>query len=99
VRSDRGRVPSLGDDAVRELGVVRVDLLGAVVLVVVLASLALEAREDLGADADSLADLELGHLVADMRNFADDLVAGADPVGAERTPAAGDGVDVGTAHA
>ena len=94
VRTDRSGVSALGLDTIGELCVVRVDHLGTVVLVVVLASVALEARVDLGSNTDSLADLELGHLVADVRDFADDLVAWTNPAGAELAPAAGDGVDV-----
>jgi hypothetical protein len=70
------------------------DLLGAVVLIVILASVALQATVDLGADTDPLSNLELGDSVADMGDLADNLVTGANPVGRERSPSPSDGVDV-----
>jgi hypothetical protein len=62
-------------------------------LVIRLASRALAARPHLRSDPDSLADLELGDLVADVCDLADDLVSGYDPVSLQGSPAAGDGVD------
>lgn len=70
------------------------NLLGTVVLVVLLATVALQARIHLGANTDTLAHLELGHLVPDMSDLADDLVARHDPVFRQRSPAASDGVDI-----
>lgn len=62
--------------------------------VVALAPLALAAGADLGADADALADLELGHVLADLDDLAYDLVAGDYELGLPRAPATRDGVVV-----
>jgi hypothetical protein len=62
-------------------------------LVIRLASRALAARPHLRSDPDSLADLELGDLVADVCDLADDLVSRYDPVSLQGSPAAGDGMD------
>lgn len=97
VGSDSRRVTTLGLDTVRELGVVSVDHLRAVVFVVVLASVAFQARVDLSSNTDPVADLELGNFVTDVSDFSDNLVAWANPVGTELAPTASDGVDVGTA--
>jgi hypothetical protein len=52
------------------------------------------ARPDLGTHSDTLANLELGDLGADLDDLANDLVAGDDEFGGEGTPASGDGVVV-----
>jgi hypothetical protein len=52
------------------------------------------ARPDLGTDTDTLANLELGDLGANLDDLADDLVAGDDELGGERSPTSGDGVVV-----
>lgn len=78
----------------REAGVAaRTNLLRAVILVVAVALLALEARADLGSDSSPVADLELGDLGANLSDLADDLVPWDD---GERglAPTAGDGVQV-----
>jgi hypothetical protein len=49
--------------------------IGAVVLLVSLAVAALEARADLSANTDSVADLDSLHVFADLESAANDLVA------------------------
>jgi hypothetical protein len=49
--------------------------IGAVVLLVSLAVVALEARADLSANTDSVADLDSLHVFADLESAANDLVA------------------------
>lgn len=66
--------------------------------VVVGAPLALAAGADLGADTDTLSDLELLDVLADLNDFADNLVAGDDKLGLPRAPAARDGVVVRAAN-
>lgn len=68
--------------------------MGTTRTVVVLAGLARAARTDLRAHTDPLADLELGHVLADLDDLADDLVARDDEFGLPRAPAARDGVVV-----
>jgi hypothetical protein len=68
----------------------------AVVLVVALALLALQARPDLSSHTDTVSDLAAGHLIADLDSMADDLMANADRK-RDFAPAAGDGVNVGSA--
>lgn len=75
------------------------DLLGAVLLVIGLTPLALHATEHLRANANSLANFELGDTIADFRNSAHDLVASYDPGVGHRPPAAGDCVHVRAAYA
>ena len=94
VGADAARVAAVGDlAAVGVLGIVRVDLLLAVVLVVVLAPVALHARPHLRADTGAVADLELLDFGADGSDLADNLVP-SDQRGDDLAPAAGDGVDV-----
>ncbi len=50
--------------------------------------------EDLSANADSLTDLKLGNVFADVLDRTNNFVAGNDPVGGEWTPASSDGVDL-----
>ena len=61
--------------AVRPLSTVGVRGLGAVVLVTGLALLALEARAGLGTDSDTVADLNVLDVLADLDGLANDLVA------------------------
>lgn len=56
--------------------------------VVVLAGLAVHAAAHLSTHTNPLADLELGHLVADFDNFSDDFVSGHDVLGYKLAPAA-----------
>lgn len=90
--------PAVRPAAVGILGVVGVHELGAVVFVLVLAEVALEAGPDLGADADAVADFEVLDVLADLDGFADDFVADAEGAFVV-APAAGDGVKVGAADA
>jgi hypothetical protein len=62
--------------------------------IVVLALLALAARADLGSNTDSLSDLELGDVLADLDDLANDFVARNDKLGLPGTPSARDGVVV-----
>lgn len=70
------------------------DLLWAVVLIVALASLALLASEDLSTNTGPVSDLELLHVLSNVRDLSDDLVTWADPVSGQLAPAASDGVDI-----
>ena len=58
----------------------------------------MHAAGDLRADADALADLELGDLVADTGDMPDDLVSG-DERQLGFAPALAERVDIGTTHA
>lgn len=62
VRSHTRRVTTVSNVAVGVLGVVSVDLLRAVVLVVVLASVTVEARPDLSTNTSTVSSFELGDL-------------------------------------
>lgn len=57
------------------LCIVRIDLLGAIVLVVSLASLAVHARPDLSSHANSVANFEFRDFVANSGDFPSNLVA------------------------
>lgn len=86
------RVSSLGGEPGVEIrSAIGVNLLCAVRLVVVLALSALEARVDLGANTDALADLNQADLGANLEDLADNLVADGQRVWAV-TPVAVDGV-------
>ena len=68
------RVAALGNDArFGPDGAVRIELLGAVRLVIVLALPAAQAGPGLGADADALALLGQGDFRPDANDAADDL--------------------------
>lgn len=69
----------------------------AVVLVIALALLALQARPDLSAHTNAVSDLDAGNLVADPDSMANDLVANADRK-RNFAPAPVDGVDIRGAH-
>ena len=68
----------------------------AIVFLICLAKFAFQARLDLSTYANSVANLDGGHLVADLDSSTDDLVTDTDGKGAV-TPAASDGVDIGAA--
>ena len=68
----------------------------AIVLVVGLADLALEARLDLSADTDAVANLAGGHFVTSFDHFTDNLMTNADWQRAV-PPAPVDGMKVGAA--
>jgi hypothetical protein len=88
----------MGDAPVLVLGVVRVDEVRAVVFVGILADIALEAGPYLGADADTIALLDVLDVLSDVDGTADDFVA--DTEGAFKiSPSAGDRVDVRAADA
>jgi hypothetical protein len=75
------------------------DLLCAVILIITLTPLALEAPKHLRSHTNSLSDFELGHLRPHMGDLANDLVPGDDEVRVQPAPTARHGVDVGAAHA
>lgn len=68
--------------------------MGTVILVVRLAKLALQTCSDLSTDANTISNLDSGHLVADLNSLANDLMTDANGEWAV-TPASIDGVDVG----
>jgi hypothetical protein len=70
----------------------------AVVLVIALALLALQARPDLSSNTHAVSDLDAGDLVTDLDSVANDLVANADRK-RNFAPAPVDGVDIGGTHA
>jgi len=78
-------------------GTVCVDHLRAVVLLVTLAVDALSAGTDLSTNTDSLALLELGNLVTDSEDLADNLVSDTER---ERSvaPSTSNGVNVRSAN-
>lgn len=55
----------------------------AVLLVVVLASIALQATKDCCSNSDSLSDFEFRYVVSDMRDGTDDLVTWYDEFACE----------------
>ena len=75
----------------------RTDLLWAVVLVITLADLALQARPDLGSDSDTVSHLYRGHFVSDFDCLADDFMTDAKRK-ISLSPAAGYCVDVTSAN-
>jgi hypothetical protein len=91
-------VASLGDSAVGVFGAVCVDLVGAVVLLVVLALVAGEVGTNLGTDSGAVANLNAGYLVADLYDFSNDLVSYAKRKWNLLSPSTGDGVNVGSAN-
>ncbi|SKX90826.1 Uncharacterised protein [Mycobacteroides abscessus subsp. abscessus] len=87
----------MGELALVGLGVVGLhDTRGAVLLVAVLARGTFTARVDEAADADAIADLVPGHLIADSGDRSGDLVSWHDGVGGAAPFVAG-GMDVGVA--
>ena len=69
------------------------DFVRAVVVVVAFALIALQARPDLGTNANAISYLDVLHLRANFYDLADDLMAHADGCG-RISPAAGNGVNV-----
>lgn len=72
------------------------DLVRAVVLIIAFALRALQAGPDLGANTDTVSDLDGGTTGTDLDGLADDFVTHADGGGCV-APAAGDGVDIRSA--
>lgn len=68
----------------------------AVVLVITLAILAFQARRNLSADTNTVADLDGRHLVTDFDGFTNDLVSDTEGQWC-LSPAACDAMNVGTA--
>lgn len=99
VDSGVGRVATLrAVPGVQIWGAVGIDLMLTVRLIVVLALSAGQARVNLGADADAVADLGEGDLWANLEDLADDLMANSEWVGA-LAPVSRDGVLVRGANA
>jgi hypothetical protein len=69
----------------------------AVILVVALALLALQARPNLRSNTDTVPNLDAGHLVADLDSMANDLVSNADGK-RNLAPASRNGVNIRGAH-
>jgi hypothetical protein len=80
-----------------ERSVVGVDGLGTVVLVVRVTPVAVQTTQDLCSNTDSLSDLEFGNLITNVGDLSDNLVSRDNPLGAQGTPTASDGVDITTA--
>lgn len=74
-------------------------LVRAVLLIVTLASRAVQTSQHLRPNAHTLSDVELLHIIPHMCDFPDDLMARADPICGKRSPPAGDGVHIGSADA
>lgn len=70
----------------------------AVILVLALADIALQAGPHLGTNTNAIAHLNLLHVLADLDGLANNLVTDAERT-LEVAPAAGDGVDVRPADA
>jgi hypothetical protein len=79
------------------LGTICVDLVGAVVLLVGLAVVASQVGANLRANTNTVADLHLGDLGANLDNLANDLVSYAEGQRDILSPSSSDGVDVGSA--
>jgi hypothetical protein len=91
------RVTTLCDCAVGVLGTVCVDLVGAVVLLVVLALVAGKIGANLSTDTSAVSNLDAGDLVTDLDNLADNLVSYAERKRKLLSPSSGNGVDVRSA--
>ena len=109
VSTDRVRVTTLGDAAIRPERVVSVDhvalaVTDTVILVVMLAGVAVHARANLRTDTNAVANLDVLDILANLRDNADNLMAGNHCRYLERAPgrlvihapAARDGVYVRT---
>ena len=70
----------------------------AVVLLIRLAKLALQARPDLSADTNAVPDLDGAHSVTDLNGLANDFMANADWKRA-LSPSASNSVDIGATNA
>ena len=70
----------------------------AVVLLIRLAKLALQARPDLSADTNTVPHLDGAHFVTDLNGLANDFMANADWKRA-LSPSASNSVDIGAANA
>lgn len=97
VNTDVRGVTSLSDSAVRVLSTVRIDLVGAVVLLVGLALGAGKIGTDLGTRTDAVSDLVLGDLGSDLDDAANNLVSYTERKGDIIAPSTSDGVDVRSA--
>jgi len=98
VRTNVARVSSLAHNAgLWVWGTVCVDHLRAVVLLVTLAVDALSAGTDLSTDTDSLALLELGDLVTNSEDLANDFVSNTERKRSV-APSTSDAVHVGAAN-
>jgi hypothetical protein len=97
MHTDVARVTSLCYSAVRVLGTVGIDLVGAVVLLVVLALVASKIGTDLGTRTSAVANLDLGDLGSDLDDAANDLVSYAEGKRNVLSPSTSDGVDIRSA--
>ncbi|KAI6747715.1 hypothetical protein HG531_008257 [Fusarium graminearum] len=93
VSTDVRSETTVSDTAIRVFAVVSVDHVRAVVFVLVVAELALEARRNLSTNTNTVANLDLADLVTNSYSLANNFVTNT-----ERTlkvsPATSDGVDI-----
>jgi hypothetical protein len=95
ISPNMGRIPSLQDIPRSIRIIVRIMLLRTIILIIPLTPLAFQATLHLSPDSSDGTDFEfVGGFGADGDDLADDLVARADPVVFQRTPASGDSVHV-----
>jgi hypothetical protein len=97
VSADVARITTLGNGAIGVLRAVCVDRVGAVVLLVGFAVVAREVGTNLGTNAGAVANLDVLDRGSDLDDLANDLVAYTERERDVLAPAAGDGVDVGSA--
>ncbi|CAI9626784.1 unnamed protein product [Alternaria burnsii] len=88
------RVSTLCDCAVGVLGTVCVNLVGAVILLVVLALVAGEIGTDLSTNTGAVSDLDASDLVTNLDDLADNLVSYAKRKRKLLSPSSSDGVDI-----
>jgi hypothetical protein len=97
VSTDVAGVTTLGHRTICMFRAVRVNRVGAVVLLVRFAVVAREVSTDLSTNASAIANLYVLNLGADSDDLADDLVAYTERKRDVLAPAAGNSVDVGGA--
>jgi len=93
VSTDVRSETTVSDTAIGVCAVVSVDHIRAVVFVLVVAELALQARRDLGTNTNTVADLDLADLVTNSDSLADDFVTNAERT-LEVSPTASNGVNI-----
>jgi hypothetical protein len=91
-------VSTLGNSAIRVLRAVGINLIGAIVLLVGLAVVAREIGATLSANTNSVSNLDVLDLGADLDSFPDDLVAYAERQRDVLAPSTSDGVKIRRAY-
>jgi hypothetical protein len=88
----------LRNSAIGVLGSVGVNLVGAVVLLVVLALVAGQVGTNLSTNTSAISNLDASDLVANLDDLSDNLVSYAERKRDVLSPSTGDGVNIGGAN-